>query len=139
MMFDQMQAMLNRNSQALLSGETGEIAMRCHYPMVIHAPNRVVPFHTAKDYAATLKHMSQRMREDFKVTDIVVRLRTMDLPRHGRFRAWATMSYVFAVDMPPRTTQLTYYCRAANGQIKVEMVEMDCDGLPDQPIRGQAA
>jgi hypothetical protein len=138
-MFTQMQTMLNRNTQALLSGDTDDIAERCHYPMVIHAPNRVMPFHAPTDYAATLKHMSARMRDDYKVTDIIVRLRTMDVPQGGRFRAWATMSYVFAVDTPPRSTNVTYYCRLVDGQIKVEMVEMDCEILPDQPIRGKAA
>jgi hypothetical protein len=138
-MFTQMQTMLNRNTQALLSGETDEIADRCNYPMVIHAPDRVLPFHAATDYAATLKHMSQRMRDDFKVTQIFVRLRTMDVPREGRFRAWATMSYVCGEDTPLQQTNMTYYCRLVDGNIKVEMIEMNCEVLPDQPIRGQAA
>ncbi len=138
-MFSQMYAMLTRNVQALLSGDTDPIADRCHYPMVIHSPGRVVPFLSANDYAATLKSMSAQMRDDLKVTDIIVRLRMTDVPHDGRFRAWATLSYVFAVDTPPRFTDVTYYCRVTNGQIKVEMIEMECDILPDQPIRGQAA
>jgi hypothetical protein len=43
------------------------------------------------------------------------------------------------VATPPRSTDVTYYCRLVDGQIKVEMIEMECDILPDQPIRGQAA
>jgi hypothetical protein len=34
---------------------------------------------------------------------------------------------------------MTYYCRLVDGNIKVEMIEMNCEVLPDQPIRGQAA
>jgi hypothetical protein len=138
-MFSQMYAMLTSNAQALLSGDTDPIADRCHYPMIIHSSGRVVPFLTADAYATALRHMSAQMRDDFKVTDIIVQLRTMEVPRQGRFRAWARLSYVFAVDTPPRSTDVTYYCRLADGQIRVEMLEMDCDILPDQPIRGQVA
>ena len=138
-MFNQMQAMLDRNTQDLLAGNTQAIAQRCHYPMVVHSPTQLVPFQTAADYAATLQHMSARLRNDYNVTGITVRLRTMDLPRAGRFRAWATLSYHFAVDTPAHDTHVTYYCRLVGGQIMVDMLEMDCEILPDQPIRGRAA
>lgn len=138
-MFTQMQTMLDRNAQALLSGATDEIADRCHYPMVVHSTDRVLPYQSASEYAATLKHISTLMRDTYNVIGITLRLRAMDLPQDGRFRAWATMTYIFAIKTAPRSTNVTYYCRLVDTQIKVEMVEMDCDALPDQPIRGQAA
>jgi hypothetical protein len=138
-MFTEMQAMLDRNAADLLAGSTDAIASRCHYPMVIHTPDRVVPFQSAGDYAQMLAHISVRLREDYKVVDITARLRTMDLPRAGRFRAWARLSYRFAIDTAPRETDVTYYCRVQDGQIRVEMVEMDCEVLPDQPVTGEVA
>lgn len=138
-MFNQMQAMLNRSTAAMLSGSTDEIAQRCHYPMVIHSPVRVLAFQSATEYAETLRYMSARMRQEFNVTAITVRLRMIDVPSGGRFRAWATISHHFAANQPPRQTQVTYFCRLVADDILVEMVEMDCELLPDQPIRGQAA
>jgi hypothetical protein len=138
-MFTEMQAMLDRNAADLLAGNTDAVASRCHYPMVVHAPDRVVPFQSAAEYAAMLAHISRRLRNDYKVVDIIARLRTMDLPRAGRFRAWARLSYRFAIDTAPRETDVTYYCRLQDGQIMVEMVEMDCEVLPGQPATGQAA
>jgi hypothetical protein len=139
MMFTQMQAMLDRNAADLLAGNTDAMAARCHYPMVIHAPDRVVPVQSATEYAAMLAHIAARLRDDYKVTGITARLRTMDLPRGGRFRAWAKLSYRFAVDTAPRETNVTYFCRLQDGEIKVEMVEMDCEVLPGQPITGEVA
>jgi hypothetical protein len=138
-MFTEMQAMLDRNAADLLAGNTGAIADRCHYPMTVHAPDKVVPFQTASAYAAVLAHIADRLRNDYKVTEVIARLRTMDVPRGGRFRAWARLTYRFAIDTAPRETNVTYYCRLVNGQIRVEMVEMDCEVLPDHPISGQAA
>jgi hypothetical protein len=138
-MFTEMQAMLDRNAADLLAGNTDAVASRCHYPMVVHAPDRVMPFQSAAEYAAMLSHISLRLREDYKVIDITARLRTMDLPRAGRFRAWARLSYIFAVDTAPRRTDVTYYCRLQDGEIRVEMVEMDCEVLPGQPVTGEVA
>jgi hypothetical protein len=98
-----------------------------------------VPFQTPTAYAAVLAHIAARLRNDYKVTEVIARLRTMDVPRAGRFRAWARLTYRFAIDTALRETDVTYYCRLVNGQIRVEMVEMDCEVLPDQPISGQAA
>lgn len=138
-MFTEMQAMLDRNAADLLAGNTAAVASRCHYPMTIHAPDKVVRFQTAADYAAVLTHIAVRLRDDYRVTEIFARLRTMDIPRAGRFRAWARLTYRFAIDTEPRETDVTYYCCLLDGQIKVEMVEMDCEILPDQPISGHAA
>jgi hypothetical protein len=138
-MFTLMQAMLDRNAADLLAGDTGAIADRCHYPMTIHAPDKVVAFPTAADYAAVLAHIATRLREDYKVIEVIARLRTIDVPRAGRFRAWARLTYRFSIDTAPRETNVTYYCRLVDGQIKVEMVEMDCEVLPDHPVSGQAA
>jgi hypothetical protein len=138
-MFTQMQAMLDRNAADLLAGNTQAMAERCHYPLVVHTPDRTVPFRSASDYAATLSHMATTLRQDYKVTAITARLRTMDVPQAGRFRAWARLTYAFAINTAPRETNVTYYCSVLQGQIRVEMVEMDCEVLPQQPITGQAA
>lgn len=138
-MFDAMQAMLVCNTKDLMAGNTTAIADRCQYPMVIQLANRALPFHYAPDYAATMAQLATHMRDDHKVTDIEVRLRAVELPNGGRFRAWATLTYRFAIATPPRDTQVVYYCRLVDAQIKIEMIEMDCEALPEQPIRGEAA
>lgn len=138
-MFNAMQTMLVRNTEDLLAGDTNAMAERCQYPMVIQLAHRTLPFQSAADYAATMADLAMRMRDDHKVIKINVRLRTVEVPQDGRFRAWAILTYQYAVTTAPHDTQVVYYCRVADGQIKIEMIEMNCEALPQQPIRGKAA
>lgn len=138
-MFNEMQEMLERAAAAMLTGRTDELAQRCHYPMVVHSADRVLPFQTPQDYAATLAHVGTLMRDSHKVTAITSRLRSIEVPRSGRFRAFARMTCHFGNGCAPQTTDVTYFCRLTGSEIKVEMVEMDCALLPDQPIRGRVA
>jgi hypothetical protein len=138
-MFSEMQEMLDRNAADLMTGATDRIAGRCQYPMTVHSPERTVIFPSPEDYAATLRYIATRLRDDYKVTEVIPRLRTMDTPRAGRFRAWARLTYRFAIDTPPRETNVTYFCRVVQGAIQVEMVEMDCEVMPARPVEGEAA
>ncbi len=138
-MFNQMQQMLDRTTAALLSGQTEELVRRCDYPMVVHSATRILPFQTPQDYAAALAHLCNQLRGPLHVTSIVARLRSMELPLRGRFRAFVRLTYHFATGSPSHETNAVYFCRLAGDEIRVEMVEMECALLPGQPLRGRAA
>ncbi|WP_431300991.1 hypothetical protein [Tabrizicola sp. BL-A-41-H6] len=136
-MFDHMQDLLDQTAADLLSGHTDAIAGRCAYPMVVHSPQKIVPFQTSADYAATLRKVSGRLR-DRKVTAISARLRATDAPSAGRFRAFARLTCRFGDGTPPSQTDLIYFCRMVDNAIRVEMIEMDCslmhaEQTPRQP------
>lgn len=137
-MFDHMQELLDRTAADLLSGQTDTIAGRCAYPMVVHSAQRIVPFETPADYAATLAQLSGRLRKR-EMTAISARLRATDAPSRGRFRAFVRLTCRFGDGTPPSQTDLIYFCRMVDSAIQVEMIEMDCALMHAEPPPRQPA
>lgn len=107
---------------AFLSGAFPEAASHCDFPLPVDLNGQRFTLSSAVEMVQFLATLAAERRAAGQART-VVQVRSIELPRAGRFRVWVRWQHLDATGQPVDFTDLIYHCRDRGQRIFITAVE----------------
>ena len=128
-MFREIEKTMQRRADLLASGRLGELVEDYVYPLVMYFGDQRKVVAGPGEMVGIFKELQQD-HQTRGVTHLVAKVTAMDLPHHGRFRAWVIYQEEGGDPWNQSRSDVVHYCRKTDHGIMTEMVEYHRCGIP---------